>query len=383
MRSIPFGCPILGDEERNAVMEVLRGHVLTHGPRVKEFEEVFAKFTGANYAVATASCTAALHLSYSYVDLGPGDEVIVPAETHVAAAHAVELFGAKPVFVDSEKLTGNVDVEEVETVITDRTKALSIVHYLGMPVDMNRVGAIAKKYGLFVVEDCALALGAYFNGVHCGLQGDVGCFSFYPVKHITTGEGGMVITKHKNVAEKVAKQRAFGIDQNVVSKRKIPGMYDVEMQGSNYRLNEIAAAIGIEQMKRVGDFLRKRRENFELLGERLRSIDEVELLQTSHGEFQSSYYCLPMILKEPLHTKRTEIMELLVQNGIGMSIYYPKPVPHMAYYKSKYDYRDNSFPVAARLSSNSIALPVGPHVQAEDMLYVVDKIKDAIARVKR
>ena len=381
-RTIPFGRPMIGDGEKNAVMDVLDGHMLTHGPRVKEFEAAFAEFTGADYTIAAASCTAALHLAYFYLDLGPGDEVIVPAQTHIATAHAAELCGAESVFVDSEKETGNIDIDQIEALITDRTKAISIVHYLGMPVNMERVVEIAKKHGLFVVEDCALAIGTYFKGVHAGLHGDVGCFSFYPVKHITTAEGGMVITRHQDVAEKIAKQRAFGIDRNIVSERKIPGMYDVEMLGFNYRLNEIGAALGLEQMKRVPGFLRTRRENYDLLSEGLRSIDEVEILQSSHDEYQSSYYCHSMILREPLQEKRFEIMELLKQKGVGTSIYYPRPIPHMVYYKAKYGYGDNSFPVASRISANSIALPVGPHVDPEDIEYVVEMIKEAIKEVK-
>ncbi len=381
-RTVPFGRPMIGDAEKKAVMDVLGGHMLTHGPRVKEFEAAFAEFTGADYAIATASCTAALHLAYFYLDLGPGDEVIVPTQTHVATAHAVELCGAKPVFVDSEKVTGNVDIDHIESLITHRTKAIAIVHYLGMPVDMKRVVEIAKRHNLFVVEDCALAIGTYIGGVHAGLLGDVGCFSFYPVKHITTAEGGMLITTRQGVAEKIAKQRAFGIDRNVVSERKIPGMYDVELLGFNYRLNEIGAALGLEQMKRVPDFLHQRRKNYEFLTEGLQSIDEIELLQSSHGEYQSSYYCHSMLLREPLHEKRFEIMMLLKQKGVGTSIYYPRPVPCMAYYQAKYGYRDDDFPVASRISSHSIALPVGPHVSLEDTRYMVDAIKQVMMEVR-
>lgn len=382
MRTIPFGCPIIGNEERNAVLNVLSGNILTHGPRVKEFEAAFANFTGAPYAIATASCTAALHLVYFYLTLKPGDEVIIPAQTHIATAHAVELCGAKPVFVDSEQKTGNIDIDQVEACITEQTRAISIVHYLGMPVNMDRIVEIAQKHGLFVVEDCALAIGTFFKDKHAGLHGDVGCFSFYPVKHITTAEGGMLITQSQEVAETISKQRAFGIDRNIVSERKIPGMYDVEMLGFNYRLNEIGAALGVEQMKRVPEFLKKRQENYQRLTEGLMMIEEIEILQSSYNEYQSSYYCHSMILKKPLHKKRAEMIESLKQKGIGTSIYYPQPVPKMSYYKTKYGYHERSFPVATRLSANSIALPVGPHVEGEDREYMLTAIKQAIMEVK-
>ena len=382
MRTIPFGKPIIGEEEKGAVMQVLSGPILTHGPLVAEFEAIFAEYTGAKYAIAVSSCTAALHLAYLCLGLGPGDEVIVPAETHVATAHTVELVGAKPVFVDAEKDTGNIDIDQVETSITERTRAIAVVHYLGMPVNMHRVIEIARKHNMFVVEDCALAIGTYLDGVHAGLYGDVGCFSFYPIKHITTAEGGMVLTKSRELAENVSKQRAFGIDRNVVSERDIPGMYDVQELGLNYRLNELGAALGIEQMKRVDGFLQKRKENYAALSAGLRTIDEVELLQSSHDSYRSSCYCHAVTLKEPLSDKRFEIVKYLKEHGIGTSVYYPCPVPHMMYYKAKYGYSDMSFPVASRISRNSIALPVGPHVDSEDIDYMVATIKNAIMEMK-
>lgn len=246
-REIPFGRPMLDEAERSAVAEVLSGHILTHGPKVKQFETDFAKWCNAPHAIALASCTAALHLAYFYLGISDGDEVIVPAQTHTATAHAVELCGGRAVFVDAEAVTGNIDIEQIESAITPATKAISIVHYLGMPVDMDAVKAIADKHNLPIIEDCALAIGTYYKGVHAGLHGDVGCFSFYPVKHITTGEGGMLITKHDDYAQKISQQRAFGIDRNIVEERPIPGVYDVQGLGFNYRLNEIGGAMGIER----------------------------------------------------------------------------------------------------------------------------------------
>ncbi|HJX13217.1 MAG TPA: DegT/DnrJ/EryC1/StrS family aminotransferase [Dehalococcoidales bacterium] len=383
MRDIPFGKPIIGDEERQAVGRVLAGTTLTHGPLVKEFEAVFARYTGAGYAVAVSSCTAALHLAYFYLGVGPGDEVIVPAETHVATAHAVELVGARPVFVDSEKVTGNIDIDRIEAAISPKTRAISVVHYLGMPVDMRRVVKIARKYKLFVVEDCALALGTYLGGVHAGLLGDVGCFSFYPVKHITTAEGGMVVTGIKDIAEKISRQRAFGIDRNIVSERPVPGVYDVVELGLNYRLNEIGAALGIAQMKRLDGFLEKRRENYAALTDGLQGIDGIELLRSSHDEYRSSCYCQAAILEDSLAGKRFEIVRYLKERGVGTSVYYPHPVPHLEYYKRKYGYNASSFPVAARISGSSIALPVGPHVGREDIDYMVKTVKEAIEEVSR
>jgi dTDP-4-amino-4,6-dideoxygalactose transaminase len=382
MRTIPFGKPLIGDEEKQAVMDVLNGPILVHGPRAKEFEAAFASYTGAHDAVSVSSCTAALHLSYFYLGLGPGDEVIVPAQTHTATAHAVELCGAKPVFVDAEKITGNIDIDQIETHITPHTRAISVVHFLGMPVNMERVVAIAKKHNLFVVEDCALAIGTYFKGIHAGLHGDVGCFSFYPVKHMTTAEGGMLITQYEEIATKIARQKAFGLDR-YVGERKVPGIYDVTMLGFNYRLNEIQSALGIEQLKRMDDFLKKRQENFAALSTGLREIDEIEQLQSSHDDYQSSYYCLSILLNKKLTPKRFEIVKHLNLNGVGTSVYYPHPVPHMTYYKTKYGYTDNDYPVAAWISNSSITLPVGPHLDLEDMAYIITSVKNSITQVMK
>jgi len=382
MRTIPFGYPIIREEEKNAVMQVLNGPILVHGPRAKEFESAFAAYTGAGHAVSVSSCTAALHLCYFYLGLRPGDEVIVPAQTHTATAHAVELCGAKPVFVDSESITGNIDIDQIENNITERTRAISVVHYLGMPVNMEGLMGIARKHELFVVEDCALALGSYFKGIHAGLHGDVGCFSFYPVKHITTAEGGMLITRHEAIAAKTALQKAFGVDRHM-GERSIPGIYDVTMLGFNYRMSEIQAALGIEQLKRVGGFLRRRKENYMALSAGVCEIDEISQFQSSHGDYESSYYCLSILLNKKLTPRRLEIVNYFKQNGVGTSVYYPQPVPHFSYYRNKYGYSNTSFPVAARISASSIALPVGPHVTGEDIVYIVQVFKSAILEAKR
>lgn len=382
MRDIPFGKPIVGDEERAAVNKVLQGTTLTHGPLVKEFEQAFAAYTGAHHAVAVSNATAALHLAYFYLGIGPGDEVVVPAQTHVATAHAVELCGARAVFVDAESITGNIDLHQIEGKINSNTRAISVVHFLGMPVDMDGIMSIARRHKLFVVEDCALALGASWNGTHPGLFGDVGCFSFYPVKHITTGEGGMLITNNDAIAGRISRLRAFGIDRNIVSERPVPGMYDAVELGFNYRMNEMGAALGLEQMKRLPDFLEKRKANYHALSRGLEQIEEISLLQSSMGSAVSSYYCHSMILKDEIKGRKVAIMDYLKGCGVGTSVYYPQPVPLMGYYRQKYGHTEEDFPVASRISSGSIALPVGPHLNEDDMGYIVESVKKAITEAK-
>ena len=195
-RNIPFGRPWITDADREAVMEVLQGHILTHGPQGQAFEKEFAAFTGDQaHCVTVSSGMAALHLAYLHFGIGVGDEVIVPAQTHVATVHAVEWVGAQPVFVDCDGATGNLTAAGIAAAISPRTKAISVVHFNGIPCSMAEIMAVAEPHGLKVIEDCALAVGARYQGKHVGLWGDAGCFSFYPVKHITTGEGGMFITR--------------------------------------------------------------------------------------------------------------------------------------------------------------------------------------------
>ena len=379
MREIPFGRPILGPEEDEAVRAVMASGMLVHGPRITEFEAAFKEFTGAPHAVGLSSCTAGLHLAYFHLGLGPGDEVIVPAQTHTATAHAVELTGARPVFVDAELDTGNIDLQALERAITEKTRAISVVHYLGMPVDMDEVVKLARDRGLFVVEDCALGLGSFYKGRHVGLWGDVGCFSFYPAKHITTAEGGMLITRHEDVAQSIRSKRAFGMDKHV-GERKIPGIYDVEGLGFNYRMSEIQAAIGIQQMKRLPGFLTKRAANHRALSAALANVPGVRTFLSEKTGFQSSYYCHCILLEKgpSVSGLRNSMLLALKERGIGPSVYYPHPVPRMGHYRRKYGYHEEDFVRAAEISDCSVALPVGPHLEEGDVDRIATEIREIV-----
>jgi dTDP-4-amino-4,6-dideoxygalactose transaminase len=310
-----------------------------------------------------------MHLLYFSWQLGPGDEVIVAAQTHTATAHAVELVGAKPVFVDAERATGNIDIPAIEAAITSRTQAIAVVHYLGVPVDMDAVNRIATGRGLKVLEDCALAIGARYKDRHAGLLGDAGCFSFYPVKHMTTAEGGVIVTRDAALAARLTRQRAFGVDRHQ-GERALPGIYDVTMLGFNYRMNEIEAAIGVEQVKRLDDMLARRERNYRALRSVLMDNQELTLFDEPPAHSRSSRYCLSVLLPERLVARRHEVVAALNGRGVGTSVYYPRPVPHMTYYAEKYGYRRDSFPNAAWISAASIALPVGPHLDEDDMRYI-------------
>ena len=381
-KQIPFGKPMIGEEERSAVMDVMAGPILVHGPQTVQFENDFAEFTDAPHAISVSSCTAGMHLIYYTLGYGLGDEVIVPAQTHIATAHAVELTGAKAVFVDAEMETGNIDIGAIEAAITPKTKAIAIVHYLGVPVDMPRVVEIAKRHDFFVLEDCALAPGAKIDGIHVGLHGDAGVFSFYPVKHLTTAEGGMIILRDGELAQRLELLKAFGVDRTH-GERKVPGVYDTVALGFNYRMSEIHAAIGIEQMKKLPSFLLQRLENFTALEDKLKDVKGIRVIpQPINGYLHSSHYCLAVLLDEKLVNIRPEIMKKLGEQGIGSSVYYPQPVPRMSFYQEKYGYEQNRYPNATRISDGMLALPVGPHLNTQDMEIIGEELTQIMKAMK-
>jgi perosamine synthetase len=381
-RTIPFARPWITDQERQAVLEVLQGDILTHGPQNHAFEEEFAHFVGEGaHCVAVSSCMAALHLAYLQLGIGPGDEVIVPAQTHVATAHAVEIVGARPVFLDCEPATGNIDPGRLEALVTPRTRAIGLVHFVGIPCDMDAIMAVAGRHGLKVVEDCALAVGARYRGMHVGLIGDVGCFSFYPVKHITTGDGGMLVSRHGELAERVRKARGFGVDRTF-AERSIPGMYDVLSLGVNYRMSDINAALGRTQLRRVGEILERRKTNFNRLRHGLRELDDIRIIDATGPAACNSHYCLTVVLSGPLEDRRNEIVGRLKEAGIGTSVYYPQPVPRMTYYRKKYGYRPEAYPEATAISDYGIALPVGPHLHEDDVTYIIKHFTQIVREVR-
>jgi dTDP-4-amino-4,6-dideoxygalactose transaminase len=377
---ISFGKPLIGKAEKRAVLNVLSGNILVHGPKAVEFENIFSKFTKSPFAVSVSSCTAGMHLVYFTLGIGIGDEVIMPAQTHVATAHAVELTGAKAVFVDSNSEDGNIDINKIEDSISKKTKAIAIVHYLGIPVDMNKINKIAKKYNLFVIEDCALALGSKINNKHVGLFGDVGVFSFYPVKHMTTAEGGIIISKNKSLIKLLRLKKAFGVNKTF-SERKIPGSYDCVTLGFNYRMSELNAAIGIEQIKKVPSFLKKRKTNFERLSFLLKDFKNIRVIDSGKKILQNSHYCLAILLNKKISKFRMRIVKNLNNLGIGTSIYYPQPVPRMKYYKNKYGYNKNSLKNAEMFSDSSICFPVGPHLNQNHMTFIAKNIISVIKNI--
>jgi dTDP-4-amino-4,6-dideoxygalactose transaminase len=381
LRQIPFARPWITDDDRKAVLEVLAGYILTHGPQCKAFEEEFATFLGDGaHSVSVSSCMAALHLSYLHFGIGPGDEAIVPAQTHSATAHAVEWAGATPVFVDCEPQTGNVTARAIASAITPRTRAISVVHFAGIPCEMPAIMDLARRHDVKVIEDCAIALGARYGGRHVGLFGDAGCFSFYPVKHMTTGEGGMFVSRHESVAQAVNKLRAFGVDRTY-RERAVPGMYDVPSLGLNYRMSEMQAALGRSQLRRMHEVLGRRAAQFNRYRKLLADVQGIRMIDTASSDARASHYCASIVLEGPYGAKRDDIISRLNAAGIGTSIYYPQPVPRMTYYRRKYGFVPGSFPTAEQISDQSVALPLGMHLDDNDIDFIAATFKNILKTI--
>lgn len=370
-RQIPFGRPIVTDDDRAAVLAALDSPVLTHGPRCQSFEDDFAAFMGGGHSVTTSSCTAALHLFNMHLGVGPGDKVIVPAISHVATAHALEITGATPVFVDCDTDTGNMDPDALAAAIDSDTKAICMVHFNGIPADMTAIMAVAEKHGLPVLEDCATSLGGTWDGTHVGLFGDGAAFSFYPAKHITSAEGGMFSSRHGKVAASVKRIRGFCYDRSL-NERKLPGIYDVDGLGMNFRMSELHAALGASQLKRAPDFLAARGRNFAAYKSLLPADAGFRILEPVDARSKNSFYCLTVLLENPRPGLRDDLLSSLPARGVGVSVHYPHPLPRLAYYREKYGYVAGMFPNAEAISDRSVNLPLGPHISDDDIAYIAN-----------
>lgn len=370
---IPFNKPAIGPSEINPVIEVLESGWLIHGKYSSRFEEEFCKLTGCKHAVILSNCTAGLHLSLMAMDIRIGDEVIIPAQTHVATAHAVELLKATPIFVDVDKITGNITAESIAAAITERTKGVIVVHMSGISCEMDEIISLANQRGLFIIEDCAHALGTYYKGKHVGSFGVSGCFSFYPTKHITTGEGGMCITNDEKISHRIKTTRAFGID-SPPELRTQPGVYDVQRLGNNYRMTDFQAALGLNQLlKFKTDNLRKRkkiaRKFIDLLSDYKDEIYFINFME------DCSYFFFPIYIK---NKDRNEIIHYLKEKGIGVTVHYATPVPLMTYYKNKYHLSEGMFPSAEHIGKTQISLPMQPSLSDNEIEYIIKSLKEKI-----
>lgn len=359
---IPIAKPLIAQEEMDGVMEVMRSGMIAEGPRVKEFEDTFAKYIGVDHAIAVNSGTAALHIALQARGIGEGDEVITTPFSFIATANSVLYTGAKPVFADIQPDTFNIDPEDIKLKITHRTKAILPVSLYGHPAEMGGILDIAEDYGLAVIEDACQAHGALFKGRMSG-SFDVGCFSFYPTKNMTAGEGGMITCSDAKLAEKARMIRSHG------SKVR----YYHEMLGYNMRMTDIGAAIGLAQLKKVDGFNRKRIENAEYLSGLLKGADGI-VTPTVRPYCRHVFHQYTLRVTGAYPLSRDELSQKLNKDGIGNSVFYPVPIHRQQLYR-ELGY-DEAHPLAEQAAKEVISLPVHPSITREDIEIIAKKVTE-------
>ncbi len=372
---IPYGKQFIDDEDIKAVVDVLKSDYITQGDKVPEFEKKLADYCGAKFAVVFNSGTSALHGAYYVLGL-ERDEFITTPMTFAATSNAGLYLGAKPVFVDIEPETGNIDVEKIEEKITPNTKLISVVHYAGHPVDMEKVKEIADRYNLKVVEDACHALGGKYKGEKIGSckLSDVAIFSFHPVKHITTGEGGAVLTNDRKVYEKLLMFRNHGITKEPDKFKNQPDgswYYEMQLLGYNYRMTDIQAALGISQLKKLDGFIKKRRQIANMYNEAFKDNPYFDLPVEKDYAYHA-YHLYPIRLKDKYKDKKKEIFNKLRKEGIGVQVHYI-PVYWHPYYQ-QLGYEKGIFPKSEDFYKREISLPIYPAMKKEDIEFVIEKI---------
>lgn len=392
--NVPIAQTSLTDAEIKSVLEPLRSGWLVQGPKVREFEDKWSAFTGAQHSIAVTSCTSALHLSLAALGFGPGDEAIVPAFTWISTANVVEHLGGKVIFCDIDLNTFNIDVNQLKSLITPRTKAVLPVHLFGLAADMNPIKQIAKEHELWVVEDAACGFGARYQDVHVGTLGHAGCFSFHPRKAITTGEGGMVTTNDAKLAEKVRRLRDHGAAMSDLQRHLGSKPYllaDHPDAGYNQRMTDIQAALGSAQMNRATDIISERQR---LASRYDQAFAVLEWLQTpakpqdyDHG--YQSYPCLFQPARarsaavsgdrqeiKAINASRNAWMDQLQQQGIST-----RPATHavhmLSFYEQKYGLKPEDFPSAFAANDCSISLPLFHGMTEDEQNFVIETVTAA------
>jgi len=363
-RIIPIARPLIGDEEIKAVIRVLKSGMLAQGKEVEMFEKEFAEYIGVDYAVAVCNGTVALDLALKCLEIRPGDEVITTPFTFIASANCILFQGARPVFADINERTFNIDPDSILEKITDRTKAIIPVHLYGHPAEMSAIMEIAEDHKLYVIEDCAQAHGAEYRGKKVGSIGTAGCFSFYPTKNMTTGEGGMITTNDRKIYNKAKLLRDHG------QTRK----YHHEILGYNYRMTNIAAAMGRVQLKKLEMWLKIRERNAKILINEIRKIRGlIPPYVEPHVRHAWHQFVIRVTNEFPL--TRDELAHALENHGIQTAIHYPKPI-HLQPLYQNLGYDKNECPAAIKVSKEVLSLPVHPAVSLDDIKYMVKTLRE-------
>lgn len=386
MPRLPLTRPDFDQSDVDSVAQCLASGWVTQGPATQRFERLVAERHAAPYALATTSCTAALHLATMALGLGPGDEVIVPAFTWVTSVHSVEYVGATPVFVDVDPNTFNIDAGAIRAAVTPRTRAIVAVHLFGLPADMDAIMEIARDHGLRVIEDAACAIGSRYRGRPVGVIGDIGCFSFHPRKVITTGEGGMVTTRDTEIARRIAYLRnhgATGLPADDPTAENPWTMSQFDEIGYNLRLSDIQSAVGIAQFAKLDRLLIERRRLAERYTAALTGESGLALPTADTAPNDHTYQSYVVRLVDGDRDRRNRIMTVFKEAGIQT-----RPGTHavhrLGYYRRKYGIEPSRFPHAVRSEDTTITLPIFPAMTSSDQDQVVDILRRGLeARAAR
>ncbi|MBL8013822.1 MAG: DegT/DnrJ/EryC1/StrS family aminotransferase [Candidatus Omnitrophica bacterium] len=376
-----FGSPKIEQPEIDEVVASMKTGWLGTGPKVKKFEEDFAAFKGAPYAMALNSCTAALHLSMLAIGIKPGDEVLVPTMTFAATANSVIHAGGTPVFVDCEKDTLNIDPLDIQRKITRKTKAIIPVHFAGRPCNMDAIMAIAKKHKLKVIEDCAHAIESEYHGRKTGMFGDLSCFSFYVTKNIVTGEGGMVLTSNKKYSDAIKVLGLHGMSKDAWKRFSDEGYkhYQIVYAGFKYNMMDIQAAIGIHQLKRVNEYWKRREDIWYQYHDAFKDLP-VFVPAPVEANTKHAYHLYSLLLDiNRLKITRDDFLNQMTKASIGVGVHYIALHLH-PYYKKVYGYKKGDFKNAEWISNRTVSLPLSAKLTPADVKYVVECVRKILGK---
>jgi dTDP-4-amino-4,6-dideoxygalactose transaminase len=380
---LPFSPPTIGPEEIAEVVDTLQSGWLTTGPKTRQFEARFGESFGSPSALALNSCTAGLHSALVALGVGPGDEVITTCLTFAATVNVIEHVGAKPVLVDVEPDTLNLDPAQVECAITPRTRVILPVHFAGHPVDLDTIGALAEPQNIAILEDAAHAVGAKYRGRWIGGGKNLAAFSFYATKNLTTGEGGM-LTGDEELTSRARIISLHGMSREAWRRYEQGGswQYDVVLPGFKYNMTDLQASLGLCQLRRLPDFQRRRREIADFYTQAFSDLDEIETPST-RSEVEHAWHLYVIRLQTAgLNIGRDQFVHELAIRKIGTSVHFI-PIHLHPYYRTKYGYRDHDFPVAFANYLRMISLPLNPSLTDQDVADVVEAVRDTVQKARR
>lgn len=375
---LPFCKPTISQREINEVTKVLKSGWLTTGPKTEEFEQKFAQYVEAEHAIAVSSGTDALHLSLAALKIKPGDEVITTPFTFIATAQVIEWLGARPVFVDIDPVTYNINPDQIKRKINFSTKAIMPVHVAGHPCNMDALMELSKDYGVPIIEDAAHAVGSEYKGKKIGSIGTTTCFSFYATKNLATGEGGMITTNDESMAKRLKQLSYFGVNKEAFKRYSNKGnwFYDVEFMGYKCNMDNIHAAIGVEQLKKIDSFNAKRKNIADYYRKHLGTIPGVQL-PAEVGDIKHAWHIYPVQL--PKMVKRAEFVDAMKKKNIGVSVHF-MPVHLFSHFKSIYGFKKGEFPISEAVYDRLVTLPLYPLMTLQDAEDVVEAFKQCIKK---